>query len=76
MRSVYLDTELMLRIDCRELNEEIRSQAKELKAKSRHVYPDGTVADGEDYRPVKLGPVKKVLYGVLRVLVIPIRHLL
>lgn len=76
MRSVYLDTELMLRIDCRELNEEIRSQAKELKAGSRHVYPDGTVEDGEDYRPVKPGPVKRVLYGVLRVLVIPIRHLL
>lgn len=76
MRSVYLDTELMLRIDCRELNEKIRSQAKELKAKSRHVYPDGTVADGADYRLVEPGPVKKVLYGVLRVLVIPIRHLL
>lgn len=76
MRSIYLDTELMLRIDCPELNARIREQAEELKGKSRHVFPDGTTEDGAAYQPVGSNIAKGAFYGVLRVIIIPIRHLL
>lgn len=76
MRSVYLDTEMMLVIESGELNRQLRSQAEELKEQSRHVYPDGTTVDGEDYEPLEQGIWKKTFYGVLRVVMIPFRHLL
>lgn len=76
MRSVYLDTEMMLRIDCPELNAALRAQAEELKTRSRHVFPDGAVVDGEEYQPVTQGLGKKIMYGVLRVAIVPFRHLL
>ncbi len=76
MRSIYLDTEMMLVIESGELNRQLREQAEELKKQSRHVYPDGRAEDGENYTPLKQGIGKKILYGVLRVLVIPFRHLL
>ncbi len=76
MRSVYLDTELMLRIDCPELNASLRAQAEELREHSRHVASDGTVTDGASYQPVEQSVDKKILYGLLRVLILPLRHLL
>lgn len=76
MRSIYLDTEMMLVIDCEELNASIRRQAEVLKAASRHIFPNGTTIDGESYRPLEQGMLKKIFYGVLRVLIIPFRHLL
>ena len=76
MRSIYLDTELMLRIDSPELNASLREQAEELREHSRHVSPDGSVTDGAAYQPVEQGLGKKMLYGALRVLILPFRHLL
>lgn len=76
MRSIYLDTEMMLIIESEELNGLLRAQAEELKSQSRHMYPDGTVEDGINYNPLEQGVWKKIFYGVLRVLVIPFRHLL
>ncbi len=76
MRSVYLDTEMMLFIDCEELNQSLRRQASQLKEHSRHISPDGMISDGEAYVPLEQGPMKKLFYEVLRVLVIPFRHLL
>ncbi len=76
MRSVYLDTEMMLVIDCEELNASIRSQTEELKEYSRHIFPNGTVEDGIEYQPVEQGISKKIFYGILRVLIFPFRHLL
>lgn len=76
MRSVYLDTEMMLMIESEELNQQLRSQAEELKEQSRHVYPDGTAVDGRNYAPVDQGILKKIFYGVLRIVIIPFRHLL
>ncbi len=76
MRSVYLDTEMMLVIDCEELNASIRSQTEELKEHSRHIFPNGTVEDGIEYQPVEQGISKKIFYGILRVLIFPFRHLL
>ncbi|MGN0968640.1 MAG: phosphatidylserine/phosphatidylglycerophosphate/cardiolipin synthase family protein [Oscillospiraceae bacterium] len=76
MRSVYLDTEMMLRIDCPELNAVLRSQAEELREHSRHIAPDGTVTDGAAYQPAGQSAGKNVMYGLLRVLILPLRHLL
>ena len=76
MRSVYLDTEMMLLIDCPELNESIRKQAEGLEGESRMVFPDGVVVEGENYQAVNQNIFKKIFYGVLRVLIIPFRYLL
>lgn len=76
MRSIYLDTEMMLIIESEELNGLLRNQAEAFKKQSRHVYPNGTTADGVNYHPLEQGVWKKIFYGVLRVLVIPFRHLL
>lgn len=76
MRSVYLDTEMMLRIDCPELNASLRAHVEELQEHSRHVSPDGAVTDGSAYQPVEQGLGKKIIYAVLRVLILPFRHLL
>lgn len=76
MRSVYLDTEMMLVIDCEELNSSIRNQAEKLKEHSLHVSPNGTVEEGKEYQPIAQGLPRKIFYEVFRVLILPIRHLL
>lgn len=76
MRSIYLDTEMMLVIDSKELNADIRQQIEGLKKDSKHVLPDGREKEGEGYRGVKQKTGKKIFYGVLRVLILPFRHLL
>lgn len=76
MRSVYLDTELMLAIHCPKLNAQIRMQLDSLKEGSRHMYPDGTLQDGPAYAPVEPSFGKNLMYGFLRVVIMPLRHLL
>lgn len=76
IRSVYLDTELMLLIKSEAFNQELRLYADRLKSQGVTVAADGEVQPGSHYaeRPLPFG--KKLLYGILRVLIIPIRHLL
>lgn len=76
MRSVYLDTEMMLVIDSRELNASLWEQTEILKQRSRMVFPDGMTIAGEDYQETKQGVGKTVFYQILRVVIIPFRHLL
>lgn len=76
MRSVYLDTEMMLFIECKELNETLREHTEKLKLKSRQVAPDGTIIDGENYQIIEQSVEKRIFYGILRILIIPFRHLL
>lgn len=76
MRSIYLDTEMMLVIDSEELNEAIRRQTEGLKAGSLYVAPDGTAVEGEQYEAVGQTLKKKIFYGILRIVIIPVRHLL
>lgn len=76
MRSSYLDTEMMLVIDCPRLNAYLRGFAVDSMNKSKHVMPDGSVFLGEDYVPASLSFGKSVFYGILRLLVLPFRHLL
>ena len=76
MRSVYLDTERMLFIECKELNETLRGHTEKLKLKSRQVAPDGTIIDGENYQIIEHSVGKRIFYGILRILIIQFRHLL
>lgn len=91
MRSTYLDTELMLVVDCPELNALIQDEFTRDKTYSRTMISgrdsendenipaekktDGYVL-GENYQPVKMSVGKKIFYSVLRVLIIPIRRFL
>lgn len=76
MRSSYLDTEMMLVIDCPQLNAYLREFAVGSMNKSKHSMPDGSVFFGAEYEPVHLPFGKSIIYGILRILVLPFRHLL
>ena len=76
MRSTYLDTELMLAVDCPELNAMIRDEFEQDKSYSRTMTPSGEYREGENYKEVKLSAGKQIFYNVLRVLIIPIRQFL
>lgn len=76
MRSVYLDTELMLFIRSQELNAQLRQVVEEEKEKSRRVFPDGSKEDGKAYREVRMPWLKRLIYGCLRWIIRPFRRLL
>lgn len=76
MRSIYLDTEMMLVIDSEELNAAIRAQTEEQKSSSLCVAPDGTATEGENYEFTEQSLQKKITYALLRVVIRPLRHLL
>ena len=76
MRSTYLDTELMLVIDCEELNAHIREMAEIYMEKSNNVLPDGQETAGPLYQAKQMTAKKEIFYGVLRLLIRPFRHLL
>ena len=75
MRSCYLDTEMMLAVDCPELNRQIREEVETFRAQSR-IFRNGEVSYGKDYEPVRLKWYKTLLYGILRIAILPIRHLM
>ncbi len=75
MRSAYLDTELMLAVDCPALCGQLAQDAERAKAASRAVTAEG-VTVGENF-PDALYPLpKRALYGLLRVLILPARSAL
>lgn len=76
MRSTYLNSEMMLAVDSPELNAQLRKDFEQQAQESLHVYPDGTETAGANYAPAPMGIVKKLLYGLLRLITLPIRHLL
>ena len=65
-RSTYLDTELMLVIDCPELNHSLRETASARAAQSRRVLPDGTETEGPDFE-ASMPLSKKAGYAILRI---------
>lgn len=75
MRSCYLDTELMLAVDCPELNERLRREARTSMERSV-ITASGQVSYGAQYEEYTLPVPKRVLYGVLRVVILPFRFLL
>ena len=76
MRSAYLDTELMLAIESKELNAQLRETAEKAMEQSRRVAADGTVTLGANCPNLPLKPAKRILYGLVRYLILPVRHLL
>jgi phosphatidylserine/phosphatidylglycerophosphate/cardiolipin synthase-like enzyme len=76
MRSCYLDTELMLVVDCPELNRALREEFDRMAQQSRTVSADGEATLGEDCVPPELPGWKKGVYLLLRVILLPIRYLL
>lgn len=76
MRSTYQDTELMLAVDSKELNAVIREEAERDRTYSKTAEEDGTYSYGENYEAKELSTGKKVFYGVLRVVTIPLRRFL
>ena len=76
MRSTYLDTELMLAVDSEALAGQLREKTEAELSMSRLVSPDGSVTYGEQYELQAYPASKKILYNILRVVILPIRHLL
>lgn len=76
MRSTYQDTELMLAVDSIALNEQIRQEAEADKLASRTMTESGEYEYGRDYQAKEMSTRKKIFYGVLRVVTVPIRRFL
>ena len=76
MRSAYLDTELMLLVDCPALNAALREQTEEMMRQSRLVSPDGTETAGAAYIAPERSPLKTALQTVIRILIRPFRFVL
>lgn len=76
MRSVYLDTELMLVIDSRELNRQLREIMEGYGAKSGKVLPDGTRIYPEGVLPQEMGLDKKIRVKIIYMLLGWARRLL
>lgn len=76
MRSTYQDTELMLAVDCPELNRIIRQEAELDKTKSKIMGENGEYQYGENYIPREMSVGKKIFYSIMRVLVMPLRRFL
>ena len=76
MRSTYLDTELMLVINSKELNQQIQSTEGTYIEKSKEVLSNGQETEGVQYETKVLNWQKKLFYGVLRIIIRPLRQLL
>lgn len=76
MRSTYLDTELMLVIDSKELNQQIQFTEGTYIEKSKEVLSNGQETEGAQYETKVLNWQKKLFYGVLRIIIRPLRQLL
>lgn len=76
MRSAYLDTEMMLVIDCPELNAALREKDDAYMARSRCVRPDGEITYGPEWEAPSQPLPQKLLYGLMRIVILPLRHLL
>lgn len=76
VKGTYIDTELMLVIDSPELNHMLRENAALEMDMSRHVLPDGTQKYGADFQIVDVPLIRRISSGVLRIALVPFRHLL
>ena len=76
MRSAYLDTELMLVIESEEVNAALRQESETYITQSRLALHDGGTEYGARFEETALPWAKRALYGVLRVVSRPVRHLL
>lgn len=75
MRSAYLDTELMLVIDCPELNRELREKFDRMAEQSILVLPDGSESLGARCEAPEGAALKLMGYCVFGLLLQPFRYL-
>ena len=73
---VYKRQELMLVIDSKELNQQIQSTESTYIEKSKEVLSNGQETEGGQYETKVLNWQKKLFYGVLRIIIRPLRQLL
>ena len=66
MRSMYLDTELMLAVDSPELNAVVRRGMEELKSQSLQISANGPDIPGSRYVKVERTGEKRLGYTLLR----------
>ena len=76
MRSVYLDTEMMLLIDGPALNAILRDEAQQMMYEGKTISPDVVTVTGELYITPKVSATKQVLQSLLRIIVRPFRYVL
>ena len=76
MQSTYLDTELMLVIDSEKLSQQIHETESDYMEKSKEVLANGQETEGAKYQGKVLNRKKKLYYGVLRIIIRPLRQLL
>ncbi|MFV0363799.1 MAG: phospholipase D-like domain-containing protein [Suipraeoptans sp.] len=69
MRSVYLDTELMLAIDSKDINEIVKDDFKKTLTYCSKVTKDGVDFYNENYIHKEMKPVKRIIYQCMRVIV-------
>lgn len=74
MRSTYLDTEMMLMVDCPELNAQLRAEA--MGGAARIYTPDGQVRETKNRPEAVLSPALSLFYKVLHIIIYPLRFLL
>ena len=76
MRSTYLDTELMLAVDCARLNQILQEEAESDIERSRVMGMDGVYKYGKNHKKKSLTYKKRLTYAAIRTIIRPIRHLL
>lgn len=76
MRSAYLDTELMLVVASRELNEQLRAYTQELLGDSRLCLDETTYQTPQGVDAPEMPVGKGMVLNLLQILTIPIRYLL
>ena len=76
MRSTYLDTELMLVIDSEKLSQQIHETESDYMEKSKEVLANGQETEGAKYQKKVLNWKRRLYYGVLRIIIRPLRQLL
>ncbi len=75
-RSTYIDTEIMLVIDCPALNADLRDRMDRMQEQSRTIEPDGSVTFGAGHVPKEMPFGRKCLFLVLRLILYPFQYLL
>lgn len=75
-RSTYIDTEIMLVIESRQLNALLKNQIEEMQAQSKSIDTDGSVTYGSEYSSVELPFGRKFLNAILNVVLYPFQYLL
>lgn len=76
LRSSYLDTELMLVIESKELNQELEGYMNEMERDSRRALPDGSYEVPDHITVEKVPLWKRMAWGIVGFLLQPFRMLI